>query len=101
MPPPPFRADQVGSLIRPQYLLDARAAGKQWLESDQDHRPEAEQTSVQEAAKEAEHRAIKDALSEQIQRGILPLSSGEFERSSFIGTFFEALDGIEMKFAPW
>jgi hypothetical protein len=26
MPPPPFRADQIGSLIRPKYLLDARQA---------------------------------------------------------------------------
>lgn len=54
MPPPPYRADQVGSLIRPKYLIDANAASKQWLETERDHRKEAEDAKVKATAKEAE-----------------------------------------------
>ena len=36
-----------------------------------------------------------------MKRGILPITSGEFERHVFIGGFFEAVDGLEMKFADW
>lgn len=102
MPPPPYRADQIGSLIRPQYLLDQRKAFKRWLETDEkDHRSQADEETVQKAAKNAEQKAIAEVVSEQLNRGILPLSSGEFERHIFYGGLFEALEGLEMKFAPW
>lgn len=99
---PPYRADQVGSLIRPKHLLDARSAFKQWLETDErDHRTEADEEKVKKDAKSAERKAIAEAISEQRKRGILPLSSGEFERPIFYGGFFEVLDGLEMKYADW
>lgn len=99
---PPYRTDQVGSLIRPRYLLDARASLVGWLESkEKDQEDEASQAEYQNAVKAAEHKAIKEVIIEQLDRGILPLSSGEFERPIFYGGFFEALDGLEMEFTEW
>lgn len=98
MSPPPYRADQVGSLIRPKYLLDANAASKQWLETEKDHRQEADDTSIKNKAKEAERKAIAEVVAEQVKRGIVPITSGEFERPIFYGGFFEAIDGLEVKF---
>ena len=98
MPPPPYRADQVGSLIRPKYLLEANAAFKQWLESEKDHREEAEDVEIKRKAKAAEQKAIAEVVSEQVRRGIVPITSGEFERAIFYGGFFEAIDGLEVKF---
>lgn len=99
---PPYRADQIGSLIRPQYLLNARASFVGWLESqERDRKDEATKADYRKAAKEAEQKAIKEAITEQLNRGIRPLTSGEFERSIFYGGFFEALEGLEMKFMPW
>jgi methionine synthase II (cobalamin-independent) len=98
MPPPPYRADQVGSLIRPKYLLDANAASKQWLESDKDHREEADDVEIKRKAKAAEQMAISEVVSEQVRRGIVPITSGEFERPIFYGGFFEAIDGLEVNF---
>ena len=99
MPSPPYRADQVGSLIRPKYLLDARASFKQWLETDRDHRKEADDVETQKAAKDAERKAIREVISEQVKRGIQPITSGEFERHIFIGGFFEAIQGLELQYA--
>lgn len=99
---PPYRADQVGSLIRPKHLLDARASFVGWLQSpEKDRKDESTQVEYKRAAKTAKQRAIKEVISEQLNRGILPLSSGEFERTIFYGGFFEALDGLEMKFTEW
>ena len=53
---------------------------------------------VVKKAQEAEKKAIADAVAEQVKRGITPITSGEFERSSFVSGFFENLEGIEIKF---
>ena len=98
MAPPPYRADQVGSLIRPKYLVEANAASKQWLETEKDHRQEADHDQVKQTAKAAQQMAIAQVVSEQVNRGITPISSGEFERPVFYGGFFEAIDGLEVKF---
>ena len=96
MPPPPYRADQVGSLIRPKYLNDANTALKQFSASEQDNRDGAEVQRLKDKAEEAEKKAIKEAIDEQIKRGVFPITSGEFERQIFYGGFFEALDGIDI-----
>jgi methionine synthase II (cobalamin-independent) len=98
MPPPPYRADQVGSLIRPKYLNEANAAFKQWIETERDHREAAEDENIKKQAKTAEQKAIKEAITEQVKRGIVPITSGEFERQIFYGGFFEAIDGLEVRF---
>ncbi len=68
-PTPPFRADHVGSLLRPRALLDAReghAAGR---------------VSDEELAL-AEDVAIIDAVDLQREAGLVTVTDGEFRRTS-------------------
>jgi 5-methyltetrahydropteroyltriglutamate--homocysteine methyltransferase len=69
-PTPPFRADHVGSLLRPQALLDARArhaAGE-----------------LDEAGLvEAENQAIREVVALQEEIGLRAATDGEFRRSSW------------------
>jgi 5-methyltetrahydropteroyltriglutamate--homocysteine methyltransferase len=76
-----FRADHVGSLLRPRVLLEARGAfargqiGLHQLRLIEDH-------------------AILDVLSMQRQTGINILSDGEFRRSSWLGGILENVRGL-------
>lgn len=76
----PFRADHVGSLLRPPEVLAAHA----------DHA--AGQISV-ERLREIEDRAILTVLDVQRQAGIDVLSDGEYRRSNWAGDFAAAVDG--------
>jgi 5-methyltetrahydropteroyltriglutamate--homocysteine methyltransferase len=78
---PPFRADHVGSLLRPPALLDARAAfalGE--LDADALHA--------------AEDDAIRDAVRRQADVGLQSVTDGEFRRGSWHMDFIYALDGV-------
>ncbi|KAL5373954.1 hypothetical protein PMIN06_008458 [Paraphaeosphaeria minitans] len=76
---PPFRAEHLGSLKRPQSLLDARyKEGK----SDEELRP-------------LEDKAIADIVKTQRDLGFHAISDGEYRRHMFWGTFWPALDGME------
>jgi 5-methyltetrahydropteroyltriglutamate--homocysteine methyltransferase len=78
---PPFRADHVGSLLRPQALLDARdrfAAG----------------TLPAEELAAAEDRAIGDAVRMQEDLGLQSATDGEFRRASWHMDFIYQLGGI-------
>jgi 5-methyltetrahydropteroyltriglutamate--homocysteine methyltransferase len=78
---PPFRADHVGSLLRPPELLAARAdfdAGK---------------TDVA-ALKAAEDAAIRDAVALQREVGLTGATDGEFRRASWHMDFIYSLGGI-------
>ncbi|MDR0781657.1 MAG: 5-methyltetrahydropteroyltriglutamate--homocysteine S-methyltransferase [Pseudomonadales bacterium] len=83
-PTPPFRADQVGSLLRPRYLLDAR---------------EQFATGKIDAAvlREVENRAIAEAVKKQEAIGLPSISDGEFRRSYFHLDFFRHLDGVTIE----
>lgn len=86
---PPFRADHVGSLLRPQSLLDARAA----LAS-----PSQMYTVDNSAAiKEAEARAVREVVEAQRSRGVRPITDGEYARHIYYGGFFEKLAGFTVK----
>lgn len=79
---PPFRADHVGSLLRPPELLKARedfAAGR---------------ASVDEL-RAAEDRAIRDAVRMQEEAGLRSATDGEFRRASWHMDFIYELGGIE------
>jgi len=67
------RADVVGSLLRPDYLLAARRAGRKGLASSSDVRA-------------AEDRAIAEAVALQERCGIDAVTDGEFRRTNFIAT---------------
>jgi len=75
-----YRAEHVGSLLRPQEVLDAHAAHAQGKISAAQLR-------------EVEDRAILMVLDLQRQIGIDVLSDGEYRRSSWAGGFPEAVDG--------
>lgn len=76
-----YRADQVGSLLRPPALLEARRAV---AEGRLDERELAAQ----------EDRAILAALQRQREVGLPILTDGEFRRGSFITGLADAVDGF-------
>jgi len=79
---PPFRADHVGSLLRPRSLLEARAAH------------EAGALSA-EALAAAEDAAIADVVALQERIGLSSATDGEFRRASWHMDFIYQLGGIE------
>ena len=76
----PYRADQLGSLLRPAELLEARAARA------------ADRMSL-EQLRELEDKAILDALEMQRESGIEVFTDGEYRRSTFRSGFAEAVEG--------
>ncbi|MFC3229543.1 5-methyltetrahydropteroyltriglutamate--homocysteine S-methyltransferase [Marinibaculum pumilum] len=81
---PPFRADHVGSLLRPPALKDAfrrRRTGD--IE-------EAEFQNIQDEAIRAVVRLQEDA-------GLQVVTDGEFRRGSYWGRFVERLEGLEIR----
>lgn len=85
---PPFRADQIGSLLRPQALLDAR--GSVALPSQM-----YDKTQNDDKIAAAEAEAVRWAVQQQLALGIRPISSGEYTRHIFYGGFFETLEGMK------
>jgi 5-methyltetrahydropteroyltriglutamate--homocysteine methyltransferase len=76
-----LRADQVGSLLRPPSLLQARAA-------------RAQGSLGADALREQEDAAILQALDRQRQVGLEIFTDGEFRRASWITDVAEAVDGF-------
>jgi 5-methyltetrahydropteroyltriglutamate--homocysteine methyltransferase len=79
---PPFRADQVGSLLRPPNLKEARA------------RRERGEISVEELTG-IEDRAIEDVIKKQERIGLKAVTDGEFRRAFWNYDFLGQLDGVE------
>jgi 5-methyltetrahydropteroyltriglutamate--homocysteine methyltransferase len=79
---PPFRADHVGSLLRPAALRDARA------------RHAAGELSAQGLA-EVEDREIERIIAKQQSVGMQSITDGEFRRAMWHKDFLQHLDGIE------
>jgi 5-methyltetrahydropteroyltriglutamate--homocysteine methyltransferase len=78
---PPYRADHVGSLLRPQALLAARA----------DH---ADGRIDDAALRAAEDAAIADVVRMQEDVGLRSATDGEFRRASWHMDFIYSLDGV-------
>jgi 5-methyltetrahydropteroyltriglutamate--homocysteine methyltransferase len=78
---PPFRADQVGSLLRPQYLLDARS------KFDGGEITAAELRSI-------EDDAIRHAVKRQEEAGLKAITDGEFRRRSWHMDFICRIGGV-------
>ncbi len=79
---PPFRADHVGSLLRPKALHEARAK-----------RARGEITAEQ--MKEVEDREIARVIRKQEEVGLQAITDGEFRRSWWHLDFLWGLDGAE------
>ncbi|MFO1270399.1 MAG: 5-methyltetrahydropteroyltriglutamate--homocysteine S-methyltransferase [Rubrivivax sp.] len=80
---PPFRADQVGSLLRPEALAKTRAAWKR-----------GEVTA--EALREAEDAAIAEVVRKQESIGLKAVTDGEFRRDWWHLDFLAQLDGVTL-----
>jgi 5-methyltetrahydropteroyltriglutamate--homocysteine methyltransferase len=78
---PPFRADHVGSLLRPPELLKAR----------EDH---AAGRIDDEQLRSAEDDAIREVVGLQREVGLRSATDGEFRRASWHMDFIYSLDGI-------
>src|SRR5712692_5577767 len=79
----PFRADHVGSLLRPAPLKEARAK-----------REKGEITAEQ--LEEVEDREIEKVIKKQEAIGLKLATDGEFRRSWWHFDFYRGLDGVEL-----
>jgi 5-methyltetrahydropteroyltriglutamate--homocysteine methyltransferase len=80
---PPFRADHVGSLLRPQELRDARAR-------------RARGEINQAALRAVEDKCIRDAVALQESAGLQAITDGEFRRDWWHIDFLHGFDGVEL-----
>ena len=82
-PLPPFRADHVGSLLRPPAVAHARQQREQGLIDD------AELKSVEDAE-------IPGLISMQVESGLQSITDGEARRSFWHYDFMGMLDGLDL-----
>jgi 5-methyltetrahydropteroyltriglutamate--homocysteine methyltransferase len=85
-----YRADHVGSLLRPQGLLEARRRlGAGMIDEDE--------------LREVENEAIAKAVELQLESGVDVVTDGEFRRLDFRTGFVDAFEGITMSKheRPW
>ncbi len=80
---PPFRADHVGSFLRPKTVTDARAE-------------RAEGAIDAEELRQVEDEAIVKVVRQQEDVGLQGITDGEFRRFMFHLDFLEQLDGVKV-----
>lgn len=78
---PPFRAEHIGSLLRPPELLAKRKA----FDAGQ---------LLAEELKEVEDRTIKEAVALQEEVGLQAITDGEYRRIIYFGHFPAAVEGF-------
>jgi methionine synthase II (cobalamin-independent) len=66
---PPFRAEHLGSLLRPTELLDIRHKIDKF---------EGKPSGLEKDLEEVEDTAVKDIVKTQIDLGFHPISDGEY-----------------------
>jgi methionine synthase II (cobalamin-independent) len=81
---PPFRADHVGSLLRPQILRQA-------------FRRHADKEISDDAFERLQDQCIRDVVALQQDVGLQVVTDGEFRRGSYWGRFVERTQGFEIK----
>ena len=79
---PPFRADHVGSFLRPKHLLDAR---EQFAKGE----------ITAEQLRTVEDRAITEIVKFQESVGLKSITDGEFRRTYFHIDFLQQLGGVK------
>jgi len=82
-----YRSEGIGSLLRPQYLSDAR---------DRFERGELAAADF----KKIEDRAVDEAIALQESAGLDVVTDGEQRRYAFFGHLVDAFDGFD-KFGGW
>jgi 5-methyltetrahydropteroyltriglutamate--homocysteine methyltransferase len=79
----PFRANHVGSLLRPQELREAR---------DNHERGELSAAEV----RQIENRCIRDVVKMQEDIGLQGITDGEFRRTLWHADFLRQIDGVKV-----
>jgi 5-methyltetrahydropteroyltriglutamate--homocysteine methyltransferase len=87
-PTPPFRADQVGSLLRPKDLLAAR-------------KQHAEGSLPYEELRAIEDRAIRGVVKLQEDVGLQGITDGEFRRAMFHVDFLKHIHGVSVSYSDY
>jgi len=87
MEKPPFRADQVGSLLRPAALAETRT---RWRRGE---------VSVAQL-RAAEDAAIREAVGRQESIGLQGVTDGEFRRDWWHLDFLSRLEGVTLRDNP-
>jgi 5-methyltetrahydropteroyltriglutamate--homocysteine methyltransferase len=82
-----YRSDVVGSLLRPDYLKDARERYQAGRISDWEF-------------KSLEDQAVDEAVELQQRAGVEILTDGELRRYAFFGHLVDAVEGFD-KFGGW
>lgn len=80
----PFRADHVGSLLRPPELLRAREQRQQ-------------ETISSEALRAIENRCIRDVAKLQEEIGLQGITDGEYRRTIWHADFLRQIEGVTVK----
>jgi methionine synthase II (cobalamin-independent) len=75
----PYRADHVGSLLRPPALLHSRR----------------DPSIARAALTDLEDRCILDVLNHQKEIGLKIFTDGELRRAGFMSDFYESVDGLD------
>jgi len=83
----PFRADQVGSLLRPPALKAAREQ-------------QAKGEISKAALSEIEDRFIREAVKKQEAVGLQAITDGDFRRTSWSGDFLTAIENVVQRPSP-
>lgn len=84
----PFRADHVGSFLRPARLTEARDKHAAGALSDQ-------------ALREVEDDCIREVAARQQEAGLHGITDGEFRRTFFHVDFLEKLDGVTVTYGEF
>ncbi|EON62922.1 5-methyltetrahydropteroyltriglutamate-homocysteine methyltransferase [Coniosporium apollinis CBS 100218] len=79
-----YRADHVGSWLRPREVLDARSRV-------------AQKEMSEEELRKFEDKHIENVVQKQIAAGLRSITDGEFRRAYFHLDFLKQLDGVEVK----
>jgi 5-methyltetrahydropteroyltriglutamate--homocysteine methyltransferase len=82
-----YRSDVVGSLLRPDYLKEARLK-----------RASGELSHYE--FKKIEDRAVNEAIDIQLKAGLDVITDGEMRRYAFFGHLIDAVEGYD-KFGGW
>src|SRR5262245_8001773 len=81
---PPFRAEHIGSFVRPEALVNAARARRAGTVTD-------------EALKQAADQAIAEIVRFQESLGMRSVTDGEFRRRSWSAGFIDAVDGFGLR----
>ena len=81
---PPFRAEHIGSLLRPSRLIEA-------------HRAFANGAIAQPEFRAIQDASIQDAVRLQEEVGLRSITDGEFRRGSYWSHFVHGIDGFTVR----